>query len=420
MVEKIYDWIGGAILEEHSKRKHKILREYIFDYINVRCKRPQQNRFRLAIVEGFAGAGRYQCGAPGSPLIFIEELKHATESVNAHRNSQGLCAVEIEFLLICNDADRNAIEILKSNISPLQIEIAQTATKLHFRVEYLNGSFGESYPKIKDFLDKGRYRNVLFILDQYGHSHVEGTTILDIMQSYSAVEIFYTFAITSLIAFLQKSQPERLRAQLNHIGISDINFQALDSLSSRREWLGTAEKIVFDTFRLFAPYVSPFSINNPGGWRYWLIHFAKSYRARQVYNNILHDNATMQAHYGRSGLNMLSYDPRDHEGKLYLFDLDGRKSAKEQLLEDIPRLVAESGNAISIVEFYESIYNLTPTHADDIHAAIMENSDLQVITPAGRERRRANTIAVDDIIKLKIQRTFFPMFSDLDLKKNSR
>ncbi len=66
-------------------------------------------------------------------------------------------------------------------------------------------------------------------------------------------------------------------------------MQALDGLMSRKDWLGTAENIVFDAFRLCAPYVSPFSINNPGGWRYWLIHFANAYRARQVYNNILHD-----------------------------------------------------------------------------------------------------------------------------------
>ena len=60
----------------------------------VRCKLPQQERFRLAIVDGFAGGGRYQCGTPGSPLIFIEELKRAVEAVNTQRAVQGLGAVE--------------------------------------------------------------------------------------------------------------------------------------------------------------------------------------------------------------------------------------------------------------------------------------------------------------------------------------
>lgn len=416
MVEKPYKWAEGASLEEHSRCKHKILREYVFDYLTVRCKLPQQERFRLAIVDGFAGGGRYQCGAAGSPLIFIEELKRAVEAVNMQRAVQGLGAIEVECLLVFNDASRDAIELLKTHVAPMQANIALTCPKLHLRVEYINKFFEAAYPKIKNLLGQGRYRSVIFNLDQCGHSHVERGTILDIMHSWPAAEIFYTFVITSLLAFLQKDQPERLRAQLDHLGIPANDVQALNGLMSRKDWLGTAEKIVFDAFRLCAPYVSPFSINNPGGWRYWLIHFANAYRARQVYNNILHDNASLQAHVGRPGLNMLSYDPRHDEGMLYLFDDNGRASAKNQLLDDIPRLVTEAGDAISVMEFYESIYNLTPAHADDVHAAIIENPDLEVITPAGGERRRANTIAVNDIIKLKNQRSFFPMFVSVGKK----
>lgn len=419
MVEKRYEWADGAKLEEHSKRKHKILREYVFDYLTVRCRTPQQERFRLAIVDGFAGGGRYHCGTPGSPLIFIEELKRAVEAVNTHRSVQGLGTIEVECLLIFNDASRDAIELLKTHVGPMQADIVQTCSKLHLRVEYLNEFFEAAYPKIKTFLEQGRYKSVLFNLDQCGDSHVERDTLLDIMRSYPAAEIFYTFMISSLLAFLQKNQPEQLRVRLAHLGLTSANVDALNGLMSKNDWLGAAEKIVFDTFRLCAPYVSPFSINNPGGWRYWLIHFANAYRARQVYNNILHDNASLQAHFGRSGLDMLSYDPRHHEGMLYLFDDSGRASAKNQLLGDIPRLVTESGDAMSVMDFYGSIYNITPAHADDVHAAIIENPDLEVITPAGGERRKANTIAVNDVIKVKTQRSFFPMFLNAGTKPES-
>lgn len=410
MVGKRYEWADGAKLEEHSERKHKILREYVFDYLSVRCKLPQQERFRLAIVDGFSGGGRYQCGTPGSPLIFIEELKHAVDAVNTHRAVQGLGAIEVECLLIFNDASRDAIELLKTHVGPMQADIVQTCPKLHLRVEYLNEFFEAAYPTIKMLLEQGRYKSVLFNLDQCGDSHVERDTLLDIMRSYPAAEIFYTFMISSLLAFLQKNQPEQLRVRLAHLGLTSANIDALNGLMSNNDWLGTAEKIVFDTFRLCAPYVSPFSINNPGGWRYWLIHFANAYRARQVYNNILHDNASLQAHFGRSGLDMLSYDPRHDEGILYLFDESGRASAKNQLLGDIPRLVTEAGDAMSVIDFYGSIYNITPAHADDVHVAIIDNPDLEVITPAGGERRKANTIAVNDVIKVKTQRSFFPMF----------
>jgi hypothetical protein len=90
---------------------------------------------------------------------------------------------------------------------------------------------------------------------------------------------------------------------------------------------------------------------------------------------------------------MLSYDPRHHDGELYLFDLNGRERAKDQLLEDIPRLISDSGDVLSVAEFYEGIYNATPAHADDIHQAIIDNPDLEVLTPGGGTRRRASTIA---------------------------
>jgi hypothetical protein len=205
----------------------------------------------------------------------------------------------------------------------------------------------------------------------------------------------------------------RLARQLQPFGIETTDLDALRGGISKGTWLGAAERLVFDTFMACAPFSSPFSIHNPGGWRYWFIHFANSYRARQVYNNILHRNSTTQAHFGLSGLNMLTYDPSHDDGTLYLFDADGRDQARTALLSDIPRLISGSGDAIEVSDFYEGIYNATPSHADDIHAAIIGNPDIRVITPAGGERRTPHSIRPTDILKLKPQKSFhFPMFLD--------
>lgn len=409
MVAKPYDWAQGAVLEEHSRRKHKILREYFRQYIVVRCQLPQQTKFRLAIIDGFAGAGRYACGAPGSPLIFIEELKSALGEINVGRAAQGLAAIEIQCLLILNDADTGALDALKTNCAPLLAQIKTEMPALHLEARFISGVFEQSYAHIKQLVANGRFRNVLYNLDQCGHSQIAQETVRDIMQSTPSTEIFYTFAIEALVAFLYKRDPVRLAAQVRHLGVTGEKLQSLDGLMSNDTWLGAAERIVFDAFRNCAPFVSPFSINNPAGWRYWLIHLANNYRARQVYNNVLHDNATSQAHFGRSGLNMLSYDP-SHDGALYLFDLSGRESARAQLIEDIPRMLAESGDALNVAEFYEGIYNATPAHTDDVHEAIIQCDDLEVLTQSGGTRRRANTIEIGDTIRIKNQRSFFPMF----------
>lgn len=292
-------------------------------------------------------------------------------------------------------------------MAPLQINIKNDHQKLHVTTEYLNSSFEQVYPKIKEFLKKNKFRNVIFNLDQCGHSQVNILTIKDIMTSFTSAEIIYTFAIESLLAFLQKSNPKKLQEQLNYLNINMKYMDKLQEVMNRKEWLGMAEKMVFDVFHSYAPFVSPFSINNPDGWRYWLIHFANNYRARQVYNNILHAHGTMQAHYGRAGLNMLTYDHKLNDGKLYLFEDDDRALAKEQLLEDIPRLIAGDVDTWDVLKFYKSIYNATPSHTDDIHDAISKHPDLEVITSTGGKRRKPNTIKPNDIIQLKPQRSFF-------------
>jgi three-Cys-motif partner protein len=267
MVEKTYDWENGAILGEHSRRKHKILGEYFFDYLTVRCQLPQREKFRLAIVDGFSGGGRYDCGTAGSPLIFLEELTRATETVNIKRALQGLGAIDIECLVVLNDIKAAAVEKLKTNVAPILEGIAQNVRRLHVRVEYLNEKFENAYPKIKELLSQGRYRNVIFNLDQCGHSHVHRSTLVDIMRSYQSAEIFYTFAISALLAFLRKSDPLQLAMQLAPFGLGNADLISLEGIMTDNARLGAAERIVFDAYKTCAPFVSPFSIHNPVGWR---------------------------------------------------------------------------------------------------------------------------------------------------------
>jgi three-Cys-motif partner protein len=410
MTEKPYAWKAGAQLSEHSRRKHKVVREYIADYLGVRCGLPVQSKFRLAFVEGFAGGGRYVCGSPGSPLIFLEELLEATERLNVARAAQGMSPIDFECLLVCNDYDPEAIRLLKSEVAPVEAAASISTSRLKLQIEYLNEKFEAAYPKMKAMVSAGRYRNVIFNLDQCGHSHVSSTLLTDIMQSFRSAEVFYTFAIDALVAFLPKSDLAKLQAQLAPFGVSEKQLLELHSaFVSDKAWLGAAERTVFDTFKECARFVSPFSINNPDGWRYWLIHLANSYRARQVYNNVLHTNSSLQAHFGRSGLNMLAYDPRHEGAGLYLFDAMGRDHSRRQLADDIPRRITELGNALAVEDFYAAIYNATPAHSDDVHAAMIESADIEIITPSGRERRSPNTIAIGDVVRRKRQLTLFPM-----------
>ena len=409
MVQKDYNWKDGAELDDHSKKKHEILETYFREYLLTRCQLPKQEKFRLAIVDGFSGAGLYNCGSYGSPIIFVQTLVSATSQINLGRMQQGLKPVQIDCLLIFNDFEKDAIEGLKKNIAPHLISARDYCDSLFITTEYRNQKFGDAYPEIKAFIKSRKYTNVIFNLDQCGYSKVEVPHIHDILRSWQSSEVILTFAIRALLTYLSTDEAKNrvsLDAELS--GRVFGLLSGYERMQSKPQWLGDAEKVVFDYLKECAPYVSPFSINNPSGWDYWLMHFANSYRARQVFNNVLHQGEATQVHYGRHGLQMLSYDPRD-ELDLYLFNDDSRESSKKQLYDDIPRLVSCAGDTMTMMDFYAAAYSETPAHSDDIHEMIIKNPDIEVITESGGARRVANTIKPDDLLRLKSQRTMFFM-----------
>ncbi len=412
MVTKSYNWAEGADLDEHSKTKHSIVRQYFRQYLITRCKLPQREKFRLAIVDGFSGGGLYKNGEYGSPIIFIDTLISTTNEMNIHRASQGMKPIDVECLLIFNDYEEQAIKQLQQNVTPHLLRAKDECKNLYLKDEYHSEKFEDIYPEIKQRLISAKCSNVLFNLDQCGYSHVKSSTLRDIVNSWRSSEVILTFMIESMLAYLSPDD-EKSGATLEPELQGKVSSILRESSTlSKPQWLGEVEQIVHVYFRGCAKHVSPFSINNPSGWRYWLMHFANSYRARQVYNDILHQQeGALQAHFGRSGLKMLSYDPRE-EGQLYLFNKNSRESAKEELYEDIPRLIAESGDALPIHSFYEAAYNETPAHSDDIHEMMIENPDVEIITESGGERRKPNTIRPEDTIKLRSQKSMFFMFPD--------
>jgi len=373
-------------------------------------------KFRVAIVDGFSGAGLYQCGSYGSPLIFVDVLIDTTNEINVYRVSQNLRPIQIECLLLLNDDDPLVIKMLRQNIAPLLVKAEENNQYIHIQPEFFNNAFEAVYPEIKNRLRSAKCRNVFFNLDQCGYSNVTTNVIRDIISSWSSAEVLLTFVITSMLTYLS---PEK---GATRVPLEPEVKKKIDALLDdnnplgKNEWLGEAEKIAFNYLKSCVTFVSPFSINNPNGWRYWLMHFANSYRARQVYNNILHQEKGSQAHFGRSGLHMLSYDPQD-EINLYLFDDNSREFAKKSLYDDIPRFVAESGDILPMEEFYAAAYSGTPAHSDDIHEMIIENPDMEVITATGGKRKKPNTIKADDTLKITSQKSMFFMFSNLSEKK---
>ena len=79
-----FDWSSWRSklppLKAHSIAKLEVLRSYIEDYIVILCTgNPGQDRFRLTVVDGFAGGGIYEGQKVGSPFVLLEAVKVAEQ-----------------------------------------------------------------------------------------------------------------------------------------------------------------------------------------------------------------------------------------------------------------------------------------------------------------------------------------------------
>ncbi|MBL3562652.1 three-Cys-motif partner protein TcmP [Rhodovulum sulfidophilum] len=400
MVKRQYDWENGAKIGPHSKIKLEIIKEYIHEYVRVRCSLPQQERFRLSFVDGFCGAGSYECGTLGSPLMAMQTLKSVSAEVNLRRKVDGFKPISFEFYMYFNDLSSAAIQNLQGRVDAFLQEHQDESSGAIFCVKYFEGDFGRNLPSISQMVLASRVRNTIFNLDQYGHADVSEDHLRAALALTRSSEVFLTFSIKSFLAFI--SPAVRQDTRIFDGQISDISLH-----KTKKEWLAAVEKVVFEEFQTLANFVSPFSINNQNGWEYWLVHFANSFRARQVYNDILHRKKNSQAHVGRSGLQMLRYNSIE-DASLYLFDANSRRGAREELLADIPKFLKDCTPeaSLSVAEFFGQTYNQTPAHSDDLNSALIKSPEVEILTAAGGKRRKPQMIKRTDTIRLTRQRSF--------------
>lgn len=401
MVKREYDWENGAKIGEHSKIKLEIIKEYIREYVRVRCSLPQQERFRLSYVDGFCGAGVYGCGTLGSPLVAIQALKEVSTEINLQRRIAGFKPISFDFYMYFNDKEPLAVRALRGSVRTLLGEIDTEQNAATFHIDYFEGDFGHNLPRISQRIVESRVRNTIFNLDQYGHANVSEEQLKTALALTRSSEVFLTFSIRAFLAFIRPQQRQRNR-------IFDGKISEISLHKNKKEWLADVERVVFDEFQNLANFVSPFSINNQEGWEYWLVHFANSFRARQVYNDILHRKKNSQAHVGRSGLQMLQYNSID-DASLYLFDANSRLEAREQLLTDIPKFLRDftQQSPLSVASFFDRTYNQTPAHSDDLNSALIKSPEVEILTATGARRRKPQMIKRTDTIRLAPQRAFF-------------
>lgn len=407
-----YDWKSGIPprLDEHSAAKHRVLRRYVENYIQILCQDPHRESLKLVVVDGFCGGGIYQDEAglahPGSPLILREALQCGRAQLHTRREAMGMRKpFAFEATLYLNDIDPDAIALLRQHLAATPKGVWEPATELSTL------PFHELATRlIAQYRGRRGTPRILFVLDQYGLSDASLPVMRELFAAFPKAEIVLTFAIDALANFASPNTLELYRKLLRKIGFDEVvTAERLASLKAEDD--GAKHLIQTVILREVFPqtgaaYATPFFIIPRQSRRgYWLLHLANSARANDEMKSLHWQEQNHFMHFGAEGLNILAFDPRrlDDVGQA-TFDFGdfARERTLAALNEDLVRRVCDAhAHGITVGTLLTSVANETPATSSMIRQSLFEldrHRALDVRSASGRSRKHVDRLHSDDEI----------------------
>lgn len=421
MTRRHYDWRNGpAEIEQHSIAKHGVLRAYLARYFETLVSSPNQDVFRVTLVDGFAGGGQYVHANTnelvlGSPFICLDAVRDAEVKLNVGRRKP--LKLEVQYFFV--EKDREACLFLRKTLQEQGYE-ARLGVDIHLKHAPFQAEAAGIIAAIK--ARTPRTGRSIFVLDQYGYSDVPSTLIRQIFESLPGAEVVLTFAVDSFLTYANDGPVTR--ELLNGVGIGGSwGGLSIDNIrSSDRRWRFFIQSMLYRGLvdRCGAKHYTPFFIrNNRGHGDYWLIHMSQHHRARDVMTEVHWANQNHFIHYGGAGLQMFQmagYDPDQDSafaGQARLgfeFDDVARKQSIATMMEQFPRHIYAHPDGVTFGELFACTCNSSPASAELYRAALGEliNARQIAITgESGTTRRSANQIHATDRITAPSQRDLF-------------
>jgi len=407
-LEESFNWSSWLtklpVLADHSQAKLDILRSYIEDYIQILCTgNPGQDQFRLTLVDGFSGGGRYEGGKLGSPFVMLQAVQVAEARLNQDRKKP--FPIVCHFYFVENDA--SAAECLE-----YQLRQSEYAPRLGNSIFLIRDSFEKAQERIvaesRQRFPRGGSR-VIFFLDQCGYSDAPPPLLRSISEQLNfKAEFIVNFAIDWLTAYVRSEVTFRsifpslgLEAALPlEKVVAAINNPQFDPQYVVESLVGPAFKQVSGS-----PFFSPFYIQAPKSNRgYWLLHLAPQRRARSAMLDVQWRVANSCRHFGHAGLDMLAFRP-DADPSGYLVGLDfgetTKANVKARLVQDLPREIRDRHKkGISYSDFQDGYCNRMMANDEIVRDSLIELMQKGEIDVCGQKggRKRVDSIRPGDII----------------------
>jgi len=372
MPRKDYEWdfARPPTIGPHSLAKHRILREYVEEYVRVLTSNPRIDRLVLSVVDGFAGGGLYVDHSspttlqPGSPQILLDAVFRAEAAARSVRTKP--FRIDAQYFFV--DKDPAAIQCLRKVLSARQTWESESRC-----VQVIEGAFDVELDKIIAGIHRrGKAGRAIFVLDQCGYTAAPVAVLARIAHALPNAEIFLTLAIGWITAYLAD-----LETAAAKLGISPTTVHRLAEYGeggvslddpAARLTLRTLQILLKDVFtrHVGTAFYTPFFIVSRSSNRaYWFLHLANSPRAHDVVKDLHWKIENHFQHFGGAGLDMLGYDPdQDPDVTRQLpfeFDDPARSRTVQTLQETIgARIAREFRDGVRFDDLFAAICNETP------------------------------------------------------------
>ena len=207
--EELFDWSSWQTklpsLAKHSQAKLDVLRTYIEDYIQILCTgNPGQDRFRLTLVDGFAGGGIYEGGLFGSPFILLQAVQVAEARLNETRTKR--ITIDCHFYFVEKSAP--AADCLEH-----QLKQSIHGHQLGKSIFLIRDTFEKAQERIvaesRQRFSRGGSR-VIFFLDQCGYTDAPPPLLRAISERLNLkAEFIVNLAIDWLTAYVRSESTLR-------------------------------------------------------------------------------------------------------------------------------------------------------------------------------------------------------------------
>jgi three-Cys-motif partner protein len=324
----------------HTVAKHKLLCRYLEAWYPILARATWCKSITYA--EGFAGAGVYEDGEPGSPVLAADVFLRRRELLSAKPLN-----------MVLTEEDPRRLAQLKEEMAPVLAKYGEHPAS--FQVRYEDGSCGEKL--LPALQGAGALSNPVFaFLDSWGGPDVPFDLVRSIAQQ-PAGEVLVTFGTTYLTRFGEKEQPQ----QAGNEAFGSTAWQQVHQLPSNRKkpFLVSAyrDSLLAAGFK----FVVVFEMIDEGGSDLYLVYGT---------SHLLGLEKMKEAMWSVDPVRGIHYrDPRDPNQ----IALDVSVSHLEPLQEAIARQLASGERTLESLRQYalvETVYR--PPHAKTAVQALIK------------------------------------------------